>query len=170
MKSPLRPSLITAIYLNSRGFGFALFEGPNAPLDWGTVEIRGKEKREKLLARVDAVFARYRPDVVVLQGMSERGTRRPYRIRRLNETITERAEGHGFPVRLFSRNDVRRCFAYLETVSKDAIAAAIAKRVPALGRFLPPPRKLWKSEDARMGIFDAAALALTFFYTVDQNG
>ena len=104
MTSPLRPSLITAIYLNSRGFGFALFEGPNAPLDWGTVEIRGKEKREKLLARLDVVFARYRPDVVVLQDMTEHGTHRPHRIRRLNETITERAEGYGFPVRFFSRN------------------------------------------------------------------
>ena len=170
MTSPLRPSLITAIYLNSRGFGFALFEGPIAPLDWGTVEIRGKEKREKLLARVDAVFARHRPDVVVLQDTSERGTHRPHRIRRLNETIAVRAEGHGFPVRFFSRNDVRRCFAYLQTVSKDTIAAAIAKHIPALERFLPPPRKLWKSEDARMGIFDAAALATTFFHTVDQNG
>ena len=29
---------------------------------------------------------------------------------------------------------------------------------------------LWKSEDARMGIFDAVALALTFFSTVDQKG
>jgi hypothetical protein len=46
----------------------------------------------------------------------------------------------------------------------------LERRFFALGRFLPPPRKLWKSEDARMGIFDAAALALTFFYTVDQNG
>jgi hypothetical protein len=170
MTSPLRPSLITAIYLNSRGFGFALFEGPTAPLDWGTVETRGKEKREKLLARVDSVFARYRPDVVVLQDMSERETHRPHRIRRLNETITERAERYGYPVRFFSRNDVRRCFAYVQAVSKDTIAAAIAKQIPALGRFLPPPRKLWKSEDARMGIFDAAALALTFFYTLDQNG
>jgi hypothetical protein len=107
--------------------------------------------------------------VVVLQDMSERGTHRPHRIRRLNKTITERAESNGLPVRFFSRNDVRRCFAYLQTVSKDAIAAAITKHIPAFERFLPPPRKLWKSEDARMGIFDAAALALTFFYTVDQN-
>jgi hypothetical protein len=76
-----------------------------------------------------------------------------------------RAEGFGFPVRFFSRNDVRRCFTYVQTVSKDTIAAAIAKRIPALGRFLPLPRKLWKSEDARMGSF-----ALTFFYTADQNG
>jgi hypothetical protein len=170
MTSPLRPSLITAIYLNSRGFGFALFEKPTAPLDWGTVEVRGKDKREKLLARVDAVFARYRPDVVVLPDTSERGTHRPHRIRRLNDTIAVRAESYGFPVRHFSRNDVRRCFAYLQTVSKDTIAAAIAERIPALGRFLPPPRKLWKSEDARMGIFDAVALALTFFYSDGRNG
>jgi hypothetical protein len=166
MTLPIRYRLVTAIYLNSRGFGFAVFEGPLAPLDWGTVEVRGKEKREKLIARIDAVFARYRPDVVVLQDVSERGTHRPHRIRRLNETITERAERYGFPVRFLSRNDVRQCFAYVQAVSKDTIAAAIAKRIPALERFLPPPRKLWKSEDARMGIFDAAALALTFF----QNG
>jgi len=47
-------------------------------------------------------------------------------------------------------------------VTKDTIAAAIAKHIPAFERFLPPPRKLWKSEDARMGIFDAAALASRF--------
>ena len=122
MTSLLHPRLITAIYLNSRGFGFALFEGPIAPLDWGTVEIRGKEKREKLLARVDAVFARYRPDVVVLPDTSERGTHRPHRIRRLNDTIAVRAESYGVPVRFFTRNDVRRRFAYLQMVSKDAIA------------------------------------------------
>jgi hypothetical protein len=133
------------------------------------VEIRGKEKREKLLARVDTIFARHQPDVVILQDMSKRGTHRPHRIRRLNETITKQAEGYGLHVRFFSRNEVRRCFAYLQTASKDTIAAAIAKHIPVLGRFLPPPRKLWRSEDARMGIFDAAALALTFFYTVDQN-
>ena len=46
MTLPIRYRLVTAIYLNSRGFGFALFEGPLAPLDWGTVEVRGKEKRE----------------------------------------------------------------------------------------------------------------------------
>ena len=38
-----------------------------------------------------------------------------------------------------------------------------ATRVAAFERFLPPPRKLWMSEDARMGIFRAAALALTYY-------
>ena len=158
-----RYNLVAAIHLNSRGFGFVLFEGPLAPLDWGAAEARGKEKRETLLARVDALFARYQPNLIVLQDLSERGTHRPHRIRHLNEAIVEIAERYGFPVLFFSRAEVRQSFAYIGAVTKDTIAAAIAKHIPAFERFLPPPRKLWNSEDARMGIFDAAALALTFF-------
>jgi hypothetical protein len=135
----------------------------------GTVEIRGKEKRQKLLARVDAVSARYRPDVVILQDMSEHATHRPHRIRRLNKVIAERAESHGVPLRFFSRNDVGD--------------ASLIYRWSAKAPSLRQPRSTsqhwgasclrlanWKSEGARMGIFDAAALALTFFSTVDQKG
>jgi len=163
MTQTSRYNLVAAIHLNSRGFGFVLFEGPLAPLDWGAAEARGKEKRETLLARVDALFVRYQPNVIVLQDMSERGTHRPHRIRHLNEAIVEIAEKYGFPVLFFSRAEIRQCFAYMGALTKDTIAAAIAKNIPAFERFLPPPRKLWNSEDARMGIFDAAALALTFF-------
>ena len=162
-----RYNLVTAIYLNSRGFAFVLFQESHAPQDWGMVEARGEDKREKILARVDGLFARHRPDVVVLQDTSYIGTHRPHRIRRLNEAIAEVAEQYGFPVIFISRVKVRQHFAYLGRVTKDTIAAAIAKHIPAFERFLPPPRKPWQSEDARMGIFDAAALALTFF---DTNG
>jgi hypothetical protein len=154
--------LVFAIYLNSRGFAFVLFEGPLAPLDWGTVEARG-DKREKIISRISSLSARYTPHVVVLQDMSPKGTHRPHRIRHLNEAIAKIAVRFALPTAFVSRSQVRQYFAYLGSVSKDAIAAAIAKHIPAFERFLPLPRKPWKSEDARMGIFDAAALALTFF-------
>ena len=48
------------------------------------------------------------------------------------------------------------------SIPKDAIAEAIVKHVPAFARYLPPVRKPWMSEDKKMGLFDAAALALTF--------
>jgi hypothetical protein len=35
--------------------------------------------------------------------------------------------------------------------------------LPELAPYRPPRRKLWMSEDDRMAIFDAAALAATFF-------
>jgi len=100
----------------------------------------------------------------VLQDMSQAGTHRPHRIRSLNEAITNVAERYGLPTVFVSRSEVRQRFAHLGSVTKDTIASAIAKHIPAFGRFLPPPRKPWKSEDARMGIFDAAALALTFLH------
>jgi hypothetical protein len=121
------------------------------------------------LSRIDGLLSRHKPDVVVLQDTSQNGTHRPHRIRRLNQTIVETAEGYGFPVLTFSRAEIRERFAYLGPVTKDTIAAAIAKQIPAFERFLPPPRKVWKSEDARMGIFDAAALALTFFHAHGQG-
>ena len=48
-------------------------------------------------------------------------------------------------------------------MTKHGIAQTIAKHIPALSLYLPPARKPWMSEDARMGLFDAAALALMFF-------
>jgi hypothetical protein len=48
--------------------------------------------------------------------------------------------------------------------TKEAIVNAVAEEIPALRRHIPPPRKPWTSEHARMGVFDAAALALTFFW------
>jgi hypothetical protein len=130
-----RNTLVTAIYLNSRGFAFVLFEGELAPRNWGTIEARGEDKRERILSRVDGLLSRYRPDVVVLQDTSQGGTDRPHRIRHLNETIAETAEGHGFPVLSFSRAEVREHFAYLGSVTKDTIAAAIAKHIPAFEQF-----------------------------------
>jgi hypothetical protein len=162
--------LVTAIYLNARGVTFVAF-GPFARLDWSIVEAGGGERKQKILTRINLLFAQSTPDVVVLQDMSHKGgTHRPHRIRHLNEAIAEAAEQYGFPIVFISRAEVRQHFAYLGRVTKDTIAAAIAKHIPAFDRFLPPPRKPWKSEDARMGLFDAAALALTFFHANVPRG
>ena len=45
------------------------------------------------------------------------------------------------------------------------LAAMRWGHIPAFEAFLPEPRKWWNSEDPRMGLFDAAALALTFFHS-----
>jgi hypothetical protein len=163
-----RNKWVIAIYLNSRGFAFVLFEEPLQLRNWDIVEATGAERKERIIARATsilAVLAANKPVTVVLQDMSPTGTHRPHRIRHFNEAIARIAERYGLPTALISRSDVRRRFAYLGSVTKDTIAAAIAKHIPDLKYFLPPPRKPWKSEDARMGLFDAAALALTFFHT-----
>lgn len=158
-----RYNLVMAIYPNTRGFAFVLFEGSLAPVAWQVVEVRGKRKNRQCLQAIARLFGRYEPDVLVLQDTKEGGTRRSRRIRDLNDAIEVFADTQSVPVVTYSRDQVRQCFAEVGTATKGAIAEAIAKRIPMFGRFVPPVRKIWMSEDARTGLFDAIGLVLTFF-------
>jgi hypothetical protein len=87
-----------------------VFEGPLSPVDWGATEVRGSRKHARCLARVKTILDRYRPDIVVIQDTSPRGTRRMLRIVKLNAAFAELAERNGIPVYAYSRADVQRVF------------------------------------------------------------
>jgi len=167
MNVPRRYAFVLAIYVNTRGFAFVLFEGSLAPVDWSVRELRGPRKQARCLARIVTLLDQFLPDVLVLQDTS--ATLRARRITELNEAIAALAEARGLPVYVYSRDKVREAFAHFGVNNKQALAEIIAKHIPAFERYVPPPRKPWKSEDARMGIFDAAALALTFFHANGQT-
>lgn len=159
-----RYGFVVAIYPNSRGLAFVVFESAMSVVDWGVRGARYKHSHGRYLTAIADLLERYQPAVLVLQDMSSSGTHRAQRIQNLNEAIMEFAEGSGIPVRSYSRELVRETFALPGRSTKETIAQAIAKHVPAFERHVPPPRKPWTSEHARMGLFDAAALALTFFW------
>jgi hypothetical protein len=94
--------------------------------------------------------------------MSATGTPRVDRIKRLNTAIEALSEAYEVPVVSYSRTRVRTSFAATGALTKWWMATSIAKRIPAFERYVPPIRKPWMSEDARMGLFDAASLAMTF--------
>jgi Holliday junction resolvasome RuvABC endonuclease subunit len=163
MNGPRKHNLILGIYPNTRGFSFVLFEGPEFTADWGTMEVRGKLKNRQCLRRISVLLGRYQPDALVLQDMSEYGTRRARRICNLNEAIEVLAETQGIQVFKCSRAQVQRAFSSLGATTKQAIAQSISTLIPVFGNFIPPVRKIWKSEHSRMALFDAAALVLTFY-------
>ena len=163
MISRKRPKLVLAIYFQTSGFGFVLFEHRFSPVDWGAPEVRGTDRAKRCLKYIDALLALHTPDMLMLQDMSRRGTRRAARIQNLNRQTLLLAKRRGVPVRTFSRAQVLDYFEEFGATTKQRIAETIAKRIPALSLYVPPPRKPWKSEDARMGIFEAAALVWTFF-------
>jgi hypothetical protein len=80
-----------------------------------------------------------------------------------SEATAGLASSRSIPVYAYSRDEVRSTFGYLGAPNKQNIAEVIAKHISAFERYVPQPRKPWMSEDARMGLFDAAALALVFF-------
>jgi len=164
-----RYNSVLAVYPSVRGFGYVLFEAPMSVVDWGVREVRGRQKNQRCLVAIAALLDRYQPDVLVLQDMSAAGTRRSIRLRELNAGIEEMAAEYGFAVYAYSRAQVRHAFAPYGVTNKHSLAEVIAKHLPVFERYVPPPRKLWMNEDARMSLFDAAALALTFFQSLEEG-
>jgi hypothetical protein len=160
--TPTRSSaqLICAIYPSTRGFGYAVFEGPTTLVDWGVKTVRKRQKNLASLAKVRELLSFYRPDVIVLEDYQGRGSRRTKRIQTLINLIAAHATEVRIPTAAYSRADMRACFGL---TTKRGIAEALVREFPELEPRLPPVRKIWMSEDVRMNIFDAAALAITFF-------
>jgi hypothetical protein len=152
-----------SLYTNSRGFAFVLFEGTLSPYDWRILEVRGPKRDEQCLDKIIAILDRSEPDVLVLQDTGPGGTRRATRLMAVNNAVEAAAHQRSIAVFKYSRAEVYSCFASWGFGNKQALAELIAKHIPAFEQYVPPPRKPWKSEDARMGIFDAAALGLVFF-------
>jgi Holliday junction resolvasome RuvABC endonuclease subunit len=110
------------------------------------------------------MIALYNPQVMVLEDTAAKGSRRSSRIKTLTKRLVVLAERHTIKVALFSQKQVRRLFFGDADGTKNALAKIISERFPEeLGFRLPPKRRDWMSEDSRMGIFDAVALALAYY-------
>jgi Holliday junction resolvasome RuvABC endonuclease subunit len=153
---------ILAIAPSTRGFGFAVLEGQQTLVDWGVKSAAGN-KNARCLTKVNEMIAHYRPEAMVLYDCTSKGSRRSARIRALSRQIAALASRQNMRVRLFSNEQVRRSFFEDGKGTKHALAELLAKRFPAeLACRLPPARRAWMSEDYRMNIFDAVALAMAF--------
>jgi hypothetical protein len=155
--------LALAIDPTLRGFGYALFEGPRIPLDWGSTDIRSKQN-ENSLQRIKKLISYYHPEVLVLEDCSKDSSHRCDRIRILLDQIEKFAESQKIPVVKYSPDRIKEVFSFFDIHTKHQIAQKICEWLPDLNPRIPPKRKPWMSEDRRMGIFDAVALVLTYYY------
>jgi Holliday junction resolvasome RuvABC endonuclease subunit len=147
---------------STRGFGFAILEGPNHLIDWGVRETK-TDKNTRTLKLIAELIERYEPSAVVLEDYEGKGSRRCLRVGALINDISKLASKSKIKVRSISRLKVKQAFAESGVRNKYMVAAAIAKRFPELAPRLSRFRKPWMSEDYRMSIFDAVALALTLY-------
>jgi Holliday junction resolvasome RuvABC endonuclease subunit len=151
---------ILAIAPSSGGFGYAVLEGHKLLVDWGMKRVED-HKNAGCVKKVEAMIAHYNPEVLVLEDTATKGSLRSPRIRTLTKRLVAVAERRALKVVLVSQKQIRRIFLGDNAGSKHAVAEIIAERFPEeLGFRLPPKRRTWMSEDSRMAIFDAAALAL----------
>jgi Holliday junction resolvasome RuvABC endonuclease subunit len=153
---------VLAIDPSTRGFGFAVLEGPNRLIDWGEKETK-VDKNGKTLKLVADLIDRYQPNVIVVEDYAGKGSRRCRRIQGLINDISKLASKRKIRVKRFSRLKVKQAFSESGASNKQEIAAAIANRFRELAPRLPRFRKPWMSEDYWMSIFDAVGFGIAFF-------
>jgi Holliday junction resolvasome RuvABC endonuclease subunit len=154
--TPRKHVRVLAIDPCSKGFGFAVLESTSRLVDWGVARIWGTSDNE-FLARVDAIVDRYQPALIALEERRQVG-RATKAMRRAALVLGRASERHLMIARV-SRESVRVLFRS-SGVAKREIAIAIAKSFPELEARVPKERKPWESEDDRMHVFDAVAIAL----------
>lgn len=143
------------------GVAFVFFERGQLR-DWGRSFV---DRDDAALLKAHASLVdRLGADVLVLEDGSARGSERRPRMRHLLRRAAVEARQCGVEVTQVSRYDVRVAWRReLGVRTKHQVAAALTKLFPELAALAPPPRKAWRSEDTRSGIFDALTLLLHAF-------
>lgn len=160
-QSPTNPPRLLALDPTSTGFGFVVLEGEEL-IEWGINGVKG-DKNKECLRKIGRLIDRYQPDVVVMEHYDRKSCRRTIRIKELIQELKRLAQRRGVQSRTISQSQIRGVFVKFGARTKHQVAIEIAKQFPELAPHLPQPRKPWMSEDERMNIFDAAAIAVTFF-------
>ena len=155
--------LVLGVFPTSRGLGWVALTSPLHCHDYGLVEA-AKDKNSVCLRRVDRLLEELRPEVLVLEAFDGRTPAPADRVARLCRAMIASANLLGVEVHVYGRPDIEQCFATAGARSRQEIAEAVARILPMLAYRLPIKRKPWKSDDRRMGLFNAAALALTHYH------
>ena len=154
---------ILAIAPLSRGLGYAVMEGPDNLLACGNKAIL-RDKNAGALVWLEKFIQFYQPAVLVLPDVQAKDTRRAKRIKQLHQRLVGLATEHKLKVKLVTVTKVRERLLGQIKGNKQSQAEVLAGLFPIeLAPRLPPKRKVWKSEDPRMDIFDAAGLAVAFW-------
>jgi len=156
-------TVILSVFPSDRGFGFAVFEGPWVPINWGGRYGRDTKNRE-CLEKLQEIIEHEKPDTLLVKGYAKEGAHRTPRIERFIADIEQLAKKNSIPVTRYSREQIRECFAEFEAQTKHEIAQAISEMLPEFPPQLPPPRKIWEAEHPSMSIFDAVSLIFAHFF------
>lgn len=154
--------LVFAVHPTTRGFAWVLFESSTLPVAWGMVHA-GAGRNERLTTRLARLLDRYEPAVLVIESFEGHGHERVPRIQRLCRSMVDEADRRAITSVIFDHDAVEMAFAKFGASTRSEIARVIAQHVDAFSHRLPRERKLGDSQDARQSLFDAAALALTYF-------
>ena len=155
----MSPSFTRALAVDptSKGFAWAVLEGSERLVGWGTSRLR-KDSKTSFEERIEGLLDRYVPSLIVVEeaSLARHGLRASTRRGKLIATVVSQ----GLEIATVSRAQVRRMFSASGT-SRFEIALAISLWFPEVAPHLPKKRRIFDPEDERLDMFDALSLALT---------
>ena len=157
------PPRVLAIQPTTQGFGYVVCEGPQRLIEWGTKTVDRTQKNPDSIRKALALVDWHKPDTLVFENTTHASARRSKRVERLLYIVAKKVPAHGAAAGRYSRADVKRAFAKVNAETKHEISFSFFFFFPELKQQLPQKRKPWESESPQMSVFDAAALAITYY-------
>lgn len=162
MNASPRSGLVLAVFPSSRGFGWVLFEGPMALVNWGIASVK-TNRSAWCMTRFGRLLDMYRPEAVVLEANEGPKATVPGRVGILLQDMKGFAASRAIDVHAYSRAEVAATLVADESANRSDVARVVADLLPILRDRLPPPRRKWQAIDERRCLFDAAALGITHY-------
>ncbi|HEX3363963.1 hypothetical protein [Phenylobacterium sp.] len=160
--TPLGRSLVLAIHLSARGFGWAVFENPLSHVAAG-VFTPTRCKDDRCIQKIDRLLGRYQPETVILEAFDPKRSRQQVRKQDLGHRLVSLVRGRAHDLAILTHSEVQAAFADVGARTREEIADAIHRSVPALAYRLPKPRTPGDSERKALPMFSAAALVFTHY-------
>ncbi|MEM7083060.1 MAG: hypothetical protein AAF465_10025 [Pseudomonadota bacterium] len=159
---------ILAVRPTEKGFSFAVFEGPDSPLDWGCLQKTEKENSlDSLVMKLHALCDYYSPTVLVSERIPD-DAHRSELSKELSKEIPLFAKEQSLESKQFDRHEVKGVFSVFGAVTQQNIAELIADWLPGyFVHYLPKKTKSWETTHPRIYLFYAIALALSYYYIRD---
>lgn len=159
---------VLCVHPTARGMGWVIATSPLTLIDWGVIRANN-DTNAVCLRRITQLIDTFSPAAIVVRHAAGSSRARVKRIQRLLTSIVQLAQTRNIEIRTFAEKEVRRHFARFGAKTREEIAMVLASNIDALSSRLPRKRQPWMSEDARLGLFDAAALMIAFFIERDLN-
>jgi hypothetical protein len=140
------------INLRSSSFAFILIEGGTV-LDSGIRKCELPQFHSCLTQQFDRVLLTYTPSIAIISSSAGVNPKK----RTVRRKLKAAAANRGIEVAEAGPAVIRRYFSRFNAGTRYEIAQVVAEIFPELAWKLPPKRKAWQHEAARMSVFDAAA-------------
>ena len=149
---PRKGSRILALDLRAYRIGYAAFEAPNRPLEFGVTSFKASNiglARARLLH----IIHRVKPDKLILRKTQPSSSRNTIGARKLLHFAYTEARREKFATVMVRESNTRLYFRSRGATTKYQIASLLVERFPELEWKLPRPRKAWRREHPNMAGF-----------------